>query len=73
MGAKLTSVKDLLVDGRDGPEVMLGWFTIYTTANPNSPFTKMSARSQLLTKVVNIKDHDQISLNSYKYKLAPTI
>ncbi|XP_018436435.2 phospholipase A1-IIdelta-like [Raphanus sativus] len=51
MGAKLTSVKDLLVDGRDGPEVMLGWFTIYTTANPNSPFTKMSARSQLLTKI----------------------
>ncbi|XP_010525149.1 PREDICTED: phospholipase A1-IIdelta-like [Tarenaya hassleriana] len=66
LGAKLTSLKCLLTGGDgncggggdgladdddDGPKAMLGWVTIYTTANPRSQFTKMSARSQLLRKI----------------------
>lgn len=69
MGAKLTSVKELLMDDADGPEVMLGWFTIYTTANPVSPFTKMSARSQLLTKV---SFFIQNNITSYIFPKLPT-
>nr|KYP67760.1 hypothetical protein KK1_024112 [Cajanus cajan] len=32
-------------------KVMKGWLTIYTSNDPNSPFTKTSARTQVLTHV----------------------
>ncbi|KAL2328044.1 hypothetical protein Fmac_021471 [Flemingia macrophylla] len=38
-------------DEEGTPKVMKGWLTIYTSKDPKSPFTKTSARTQLLTQV----------------------
>ncbi|TXG55026.1 hypothetical protein EZV62_020282 [Acer yangbiense] len=38
-------------DDEKMPKAMLGWVTIYTTDDPKSPFTKLSARTQLQTKI----------------------
>ncbi|GAB2285446.1 hypothetical protein Dimus_019897 [Dionaea muscipula] len=67
LGAKLTSAAQLVRDyggkeddeaeedddGDDAkvPKVMLGWLTIYVSDDARSPFTKVSARMQLLTKI----------------------
>ncbi|OMO61029.1 Lipase, class 3 [Corchorus olitorius] len=44
-------------DGDDdtNPKVMLGWLTIYISDDPKSPFTKLSARTQLLGKIKELK------------------
>ncbi|XP_065872679.1 phospholipase A1-IIdelta [Euphorbia lathyris] len=52
-------------DGIENPKVMLGWLTIYTSDNPKSPFTKLSMRQQLLSKINEIKHlykHDSLSI-----------
>ena len=54
LGADQDSAKPLLRsndnnEDDDKVRVMRGWFTIYTSNNPNSPFVKTSARLQLLT------------------------
>ncbi|KAJ0593436.1 putative phospholipase A(1) [Helianthus annuus] len=36
---------------RGKPKVMRGWLTIYTSNNPNSSFTKVSARTQVLASI----------------------
>ncbi|KAM7274747.1 hypothetical protein ACFE04_016613 [Oxalis oulophora] len=42
-------------DDEDGtPKVMLGWYTIYTSNDPKSPFTKTSVRTQLLNSIKEI-------------------
>ncbi|CAA2983690.1 phospholipase A1-IIdelta [Olea europaea var. sylvestris] len=38
------------------PKVMNGWLTIYVSNDPNSPFTKLSAREQLLAKINALRD-----------------
>ncbi|KAK9085741.1 hypothetical protein Sjap_026152 [Stephania japonica] len=35
----------------DNIRVMKGWLTVYISSNQDSPFTKLSARDQLLTKI----------------------
>ncbi|KAI6697232.1 hypothetical protein NL676_017351 [Syzygium grande] len=46
-------------DDEEVPKVMLGWYTIYTTDDPRSPFTKLSARTQLLTKINQLREKYQ--------------
>ncbi|CAJ1978792.1 unnamed protein product [Sphenostylis stenocarpa] len=41
-------------DNSRTPKVMSGWLTIYTSDDPNSPFTKTSARTQLLSRVKSL-------------------
>ncbi|XP_074293198.1 phospholipase A1-IIdelta-like [Silene latifolia] len=38
------------------PKVMKGWLTIYTAENTKSPFTKLSARAQFLSKIKDLLD-----------------
>lgn len=38
-------------EDEEGCKVMLGWLTIYTSNHPESKFTKLSLRSQLLAKI----------------------
>ncbi|KAK1290047.1 Phospholipase A1-IIdelta [Acorus calamus] len=38
-------------DDNNKPKVMKGWYEIYTSDDPKSPFTKKSVRDQLLTKI----------------------
>ncbi|XP_059665080.1 phospholipase A1-IIdelta-like [Cornus florida] len=46
-------------DDENVPKVMQGWLTIYTSEDPKSAFTKLSARTQLLNNVNAL-------LNKYK-------
>ncbi|EOX92870.1 Alpha/beta-Hydrolases superfamily protein [Theobroma cacao] len=43
-------------DSEKKPKVMLGWLTIYISDDPKSPFTKVSARTQLLGKIKELKE-----------------
>ncbi|KAA8524231.1 hypothetical protein F0562_010654 [Nyssa sinensis] len=54
-----SSSSDSDEDNEKVPKVMLGWITIYTSVDPKSPFTKLSARTQLLRKIKEL-------LNQYK-------
>ncbi|CAL1353583.1 unnamed protein product [Linum trigynum] len=43
-------------DDGSNPKVMLGWLTMYTSDDPNSQFTKQSARSQLLATIKRLRE-----------------
>ncbi|KAL7129035.1 hypothetical protein ABFS83_13G036300 [Erythranthe nasuta] len=43
-------------DDEGVPRVMNGWLTIYMSTDPNSSFTKLSARTQLLKKIEQIRE-----------------
>ncbi|XP_022841663.1 phospholipase A1-IIdelta-like [Olea europaea var. sylvestris] len=47
---------DSYKDDENVPKVMEGWLTIYVSTDPNSPFTKQSARTQLLAKIKEIRN-----------------
>ncbi|KAL1815263.1 hypothetical protein ACET3Z_017837 [Daucus carota] len=41
-------------EDEDLPKVMQGWLTIYNSDDPNSQFTKLSARAQLMSKITQL-------------------
>ncbi|KAL3641629.1 hypothetical protein CASFOL_012444 [Castilleja foliolosa] len=47
----LVSAKEIFGEGSGDPKVHLGWYSIYTSDDPRSPFNKTSARNQVLTEV----------------------
>lgn len=40
-------------------KVMLGWLAMYVSADPKSPFTKLSLRTQLLSKIKELRERYQ--------------
>ncbi|KAK4484528.1 hypothetical protein RD792_007112 [Penstemon davidsonii] len=43
-------------DHKHVPKVMRGWLSIYISSNPNSSFTKLNARTQLLKKIEELRN-----------------
>ncbi|KAF5744069.1 lipase family protein [Tripterygium wilfordii] len=41
------------------PKVMQGWLTIYISEDPKSPYTKLSARTQFVNKIKQLKEQYQ--------------
>ncbi|GFP91808.1 phospholipase a1-iidelta [Phtheirospermum japonicum] len=63
LGARPESAEQLLRpsssssdDDEDMPKVMNGWLKIYVSSDPNSAFTKLSARTQLLKKITQLRE-----------------
>lgn len=46
-------------DDETVPKVMQGWLTIYTSEDPKSSFTKLSARAQLVSKIQELRERYQ--------------
>lgn len=62
----------------DEPKVMLGWYNIYTERDPNpqSPYGKLSAREQLLTKISELVEQykdDDLSIVCTGHSLGSSI
>ncbi|XP_009593784.1 phospholipase A1-IIdelta [Nicotiana tomentosiformis] len=43
-------------DDENAPKVMNGWLKIYVSNDPNSPFTRLSARAQLQTMIEDLRE-----------------
>ncbi|KAG6419452.1 hypothetical protein SASPL_121674 [Salvia splendens] len=55
---------------------MKGWMTIYASSDPKSPFTKLSARSQLHTKIMHLRElykGDSLSIIMTGHSLGATL
>ncbi|XP_057527753.1 phospholipase A1-IIdelta isoform X1 [Amaranthus tricolor] len=63
-------------DENELPKIMTGWLTIYTSEDPKSPFTKLSARTQLLTMLKKLIDQykgETLSITFAGHSLGATL
>ncbi|GAV61035.1 Lipase_3 domain-containing protein [Cephalotus follicularis] len=63
-------------DDDDVPKVMLGWYTIYTSGDPKSPFTKVSVRTQILEHIKELREKykdDELSIVHVGHSLGASL
>ncbi|XP_057956669.1 phospholipase A1-II 1 [Malania oleifera] len=71
----LVSASDILGETGD-PNVHGGWLSIYTSDNPNSPYSKTSARYQVITEVKRLVDEfvdEEISITICGHSLGAAL
>ncbi|KAJ0801679.1 putative phospholipase A(1) [Helianthus annuus] len=76
VGNIVTSITSASNDDEAVPKVMRGWLTIYTSDNPNSSFTKVSARTQVLSSIKQLVEkykNEEISIIITGHSLGATL
>lgn len=63
-------------DDHDYPKIMKGWLTLYNSNDPNSQFTKLSAKHQVRTKINQLVEQykdEEVSITLTGHSLGATL